>query len=58
MLSETLRSRWFSTCLHLGLWVLLLLVVIGSGIGTREPQFGEAVANPAAVTKPVPVAQL
>lgn len=58
MLSETLRSRWFSTSLHAGLWVLMLLVVIGSGIGGREPQFREAAANPAGVTTPVPVAQL
>jgi hypothetical protein len=58
MLSETLRSRWFSICLHAGLWLLLLLAVIGSGLGGRAPQFREAVANPAAVTTPVPVAKL
>lgn len=58
MLSETLRSRWFSTSLHAGLWVLLLLVVIGSGIGGGAPRFREAVANPTTVTSPVPVAQL
>jgi len=57
-LSETLRSRWFSTCLHLALWVLLLLAVIGSGVGARVLQFQEAGGNPAAVTNPVPVAKL
>ena len=58
ILSETLRSRWFSTCLHVGLWLLLLLVIIGGGMGGYELQFHEAVANPAAVTTPVPVAPL
>ncbi|MCC6821771.1 MAG: hypothetical protein IT579_13650 [Verrucomicrobia subdivision 3 bacterium] len=58
MLSETLRSRWFSICLHVGLWVLVLLVVFGSGIGGRALQFREATANSAAVITPVPVPQL
>jgi hypothetical protein len=56
-LSETLRSRWLSTGLHLGLW-LLLLAVIGSGFRARGPQFQEAAGNSAAVTNPVPVAKL
>ena len=29
MVSVTLRSRWFSAAFHAGLWLLLLLVVIG-----------------------------
>lgn len=58
MLSETLRSRWFSISLHVGLWVLLLLALIGSGIVGRVPQFQEAVANPATVITPVPVSKL
>jgi len=58
MLSETLRSRWFSTCLHAGLWVLLLLLVISVGLGGRVPLFREAAANPAAVITPVPVTKL
>jgi hypothetical protein len=57
-LSETLRSRWFSICLHVGLWVLLLLVIIGGGMGAHEHPFHEAAANPAAVATPVPVVQL
>ena len=58
MLSETLRSRWFSTCLHVGLWVLALLAVIGISRGGRGPEFREATANPASVITPVPVAKL
>ena len=58
ILSETLRSRWFSICLHVSLWVLLLLVIIGGGMGAHEHPFHEAVANPAAVVTPVPVVQL
>ena len=56
MLSDTLRSRWFSTCLHAGLWLLLLLSIIG--IGGRAPQFREATAHPTAVTTTVPVDKL
>jgi hypothetical protein len=56
MLSETLRSRWFSACVHAGLWLLLLLVV--TGIGGKRPYFREARPDPAAVTAPVPVAKL
>lgn len=58
MLSEILRKRWFSLCLHAGLWLLLLLALVGSGIGRRSLPFWEAVTNPAAVSSPVPVAQL
>lgn len=57
LLSEALRSRWFSTCLHAVLW-LLLLAVIGNGLGVRVPLFREAVIIPAAVAPPVPMAQL
>ena len=58
MLSKTLRSLWFSTCLHAGLWMLLLLVAISLGLGGRAPLFREAAANPAAVITPVPVTKL
>jgi hypothetical protein len=57
-LSETLRSRWFSIGLHAALWVLLLLAAMGSGLGGHAPQFYEALANPATVITPVPVAKL
>jgi hypothetical protein len=55
MLSEILRSRWFSGCVHAGLWWLLLLVL--TGIGGKRPQFRER-PDPAAVVAPVPVAKL
>jgi hypothetical protein len=55
MLSEILRSRWFSGCVHAGLWWLLLLVI--TGIGGKRPQFRER-PDPAAVVAPVPIAKL
>ncbi len=57
MLNATLRSRFFSASLHAGLWVLLLLALVGIG-GTRALLFREAAADPAAVNIPVPVARL
>jgi len=57
MLNATLRSRSFSAALHAGLWVLLLLAVIGIG-GGRALLFREAQTDPTAVTTPVPVAKL
>lgn len=57
-LGETLRSRWFAICLHTALWLVVLLVLLGSGLGGRAPQFTEAKPNPANVTVPVPVAKL
>ena len=56
MLNETLRSRPFSAGLHAGLWLLLVLALIG--LGGRAPQFREAAADPSSVTTPVPVAKL
>jgi len=56
MLSETLRSRWFSACVHTGLWLLLLLLL--TRIGGKRPPFEEGRPDPAAVTAPVPVAKL
>jgi len=58
MLSETLRTRWFSLCLHAGLWLLLVLAVIGSRGGGNAPLFGETAARSRAVIAPVPVARL
>jgi hypothetical protein len=58
MFSETLRSRWFSTALHAGLWALLLLALIGAGIGRQGVRYGEAEADPAGVVTPAPVAPL
>jgi hypothetical protein len=55
MLSEILRSRWFSGCVHAALWLLLLLVF--TDIGGKRPQFRER-PDPAAAVAPVPVAKL
>jgi hypothetical protein len=56
LFNDILRSRWFSSCLHVGLWFLLLLAVIG--LGGRTPQFREAAVQPVALTLTVPVARL
>jgi hypothetical protein len=56
LLSEILRSRWFSTCLHAGLWLLFVLAVIG--LGGHAPQFQEATVKSAARTLTVPVDKL
>lgn len=56
MLSETLRSRWFSTSIHVGLWVLLVLIL--TGVGGQRPQFQESRPDPTAVVAPVPVSKL
>jgi len=58
MLSETLRTRWFSLCLHAGLWLLLVLAIIGSRGGGNVSPFGPAAARSRAVIAPVPVARL
>lgn len=58
MLNETLRSRWFSTCLLAGLLLLIGLAVVGIGFGGRTLKFTEADPNSAGVTTPVPVAKL
>jgi hypothetical protein len=57
-LNDTLRSRWFVLGLHAGLWLLLGLVLVGSGFGRHLPRYQEAPVNAAAVTAPVPVAKL
>lgn len=56
MLSETLRSRWFSAVQHAASWLLLVLVL--TNIGGKRPRFEEARPDPTAVTMPVPVAKL
>lgn len=56
--SETLRSRGFSICLHVGLWVLVFMVLYGSRPGEDKLPFSATtlVSSPAAV--PVPVARV
>ena len=39
MLKDILRSRWFSTALHAGLW--LLLVLAAAGLGGRRPGYAD-----------------
>lgn len=56
-LGETLRSRWFSIGLHVGLWLLVLLVVKDSSPGGGTLRFSNARATPNAPL-PVPVAKL
>lgn len=56
MLSESLRSRWFASCVHGALWLLLVLAL--TKIGGDRPPFQEARPDPAAVIAPVPVAKL
>lgn len=58
MLTETLRTRWFSACLLAGLCVLLLLAVLGGGRGDHQPQLQEAMTRPGAAITPIPVARL
>ena len=57
MINATLRSRSFSASLHAGLWVLLLLALVGIG-GSGALIFREAEADPAGVSTPLPVARL
>ncbi|HEX5219078.1 MAG TPA: hypothetical protein VFZ59_05875 [Verrucomicrobiae bacterium] len=57
-LSDTLRSRGFVIGLHAGLWLLLALVIVGSGFSRHFPPYRESSTNAAIATAPVPVAQL
>lgn len=57
MLNATLRSRSFSAALHAGLWLLLLLALVGIG-GGRALTYREAEPDPSAVITPVLVARL
>jgi hypothetical protein len=55
MLKETLRSRWFSIALHVGLWLLLVMAV--AGLGGRRPGFADAETGATTLTV-VPVAKV
>jgi len=56
-LGETLRSRWFSICLHVCLWLLVVLVVNDSRPrGSKVPFTRASVTSPPIV--PVPVEKL
>jgi hypothetical protein len=55
-LRETLRSRQFALLVHLGLWALLIVAVLGMS-GTMPP-FGEAESFSNTPQTPVPAARL
>lgn len=57
-LNDTLRSRWFASGLHAGLWLLLVFVILGSGFGRRLPAYQEALTDSTEVFSPIPVAKL
>jgi hypothetical protein len=51
-----LRSRWFATCVHAGLWLLLYLALTSLGGKAFESRELDSAAN--ALPNPVPVAAL
>ena len=53
ILKKTLRSRWFVTCIHTSLWLLVYLAV--TNLGGKAPDFrdAEAVAPPPQSLAPV-----
>ncbi len=56
MFNQTLKSRWFVTLLHVGLWTLLALALIR--LGSSSPQYVETTSHTVAAQNPVPVARL
>lgn len=56
MLTQTLRSRWFATLVHAGLWALLVLALASRG--GRGPRFGEASSFSGPLRNPVPVERI
>jgi len=48
-----LRNRWFATCAHVGLWVLLFLAV--ANLGRRVPELQDADATPPPPQSSVPI---
>jgi hypothetical protein len=54
--TDILKSRWFATAVHAGLWVLLILAALGfSGV---LPEFRESDTPPPPAQSPIPVAGL
>src|SRR3954469_10864781 len=53
---QTLKSRWFVVCVHVGLWCLLYLAIIG--MGGKTPEFREADSFSTAPQTLAPVAKL
>lgn len=56
MLSQTLRSRWFATLVHVGLWLLLYLAVVN--MGGKTPNLHEHTGVSPAPESPAPVDKL
>ena len=56
MLTQTLKSRWFTSVLHAGLWLLLALAVLR--LRGTAPHFLETTSHTSPAQSPVPVARL
>ena len=56
VVKKVLRSRWFVTCVHAGLWLLLYLAIIS--LGGKAPDFRDADAVATPPQSPAPVAGL
>ncbi len=56
MLGQTIRSRWFVTTLHVGLWVILALALYR--LRGTAPEYEETTSHTTPAQSPVPVARL
>ncbi len=54
--AETLKSRWFAGTVHLGLWVLLVVAILG--FGGSPPEFHDPDSLSSPPQSPIPVAGL
>jgi hypothetical protein len=56
VLTQTLRSRWLVTGVHVGMWLLLYLAV--TSFGGKSPDYRDATSVSTPVQSPAPVARL
>lgn len=56
MFNQTIKSRWFVSALHAGLWLLLALAVLR--LRGTSPHFLETTSHTSPAQTPVPVARL
>jgi len=56
MVNQTLKSRWFATFVHVGLWVLLAAALVK--LGGTSPPYLETSSYTSPAQSPVPVARL
>jgi hypothetical protein len=56
MVNQTLKSRWLTTLVHLGLWALLVVALVK--LGGTSPPYLETSSYTAPAQSPVPVARL